>query len=71
MAMTAVAPDDPFGIYLQAEALRGAFPDWSIAVLTQAGRSARIEAVRRDGGNPCCLISSDPGEIWTELRAVS
>jgi hypothetical protein len=68
---TGLAPDDPFGVYLQAQALRGAFPDWSIAVRTRAGGPARIEAVNRDGGDPYCLISPDPGEIWRELRAAT
>jgi hypothetical protein len=57
-------------LYLQAEQLRRAFPGWQIAVQNWAGDRLRIEAVNRDGGDPYCLISSDPCEVWRELRAL-
>jgi hypothetical protein len=57
-------------IYLQAEALRRAFPAWAFAVQVWAGDRLRIEAVNRDGGDLYALISSDPAELWTELRAL-
>ena len=55
-------------IYIQAEALRRAFPSWTIAVQPWTSNRARIEAVNRDGGSLYALISSDPAEIWAELR---
>lgn len=57
-------------IYLQAEALRRAFPGWSIAVQAWAGHRARIEAVNQEGGGLYALISSDPAELWAELAAL-
>lgn len=61
-------PRAALNVYLQAEALRRAFPRWSIAVQVRAGDRARIEAVSRDGSGLYCLISTDPAEIWRELR---
>lgn len=57
-------------IYLQAEALRRAFPGWQIAVQAWAGHRALIEAVNPASGDPYALISSDPAEIWAELRGL-
>jgi hypothetical protein len=62
-------PDAAVSLYLQAEALRRAFPAWSIAVQPWAGDRARIEAVNPDGGGLYALISTDPAELWRELCA--
>jgi hypothetical protein len=62
-------PDATITLYLQAEALRRAFPAWSIAVQPWAGDRARIEAVNLDGGALYALISTDPAELWRELWA--
>jgi hypothetical protein len=56
--------------YLQAEALRRAFPAWGFAVQVWTSGHLCIEAVNRDGGGLYALISSDPAEIWRELRAL-
>lgn len=53
--------------YIQAAALRAAFPQYTIN-LVMKGSTARFEAVSRDGGNPYCLISTDAREIWQALR---
>ncbi len=52
----------------EAAALRAAFPGYVVNVITRRGDEPRFEAVSRDGGNPYCLISPDPREIWRELR---
>jgi hypothetical protein len=54
-------------IYLQAEALRRAFPAWSFAVHVWPAGRARIEAVNSASADPYALISTDPAEIWAEL----
>jgi hypothetical protein len=64
-----LVPDATVSIYLQAEALRRAFPAWSIAVQPWTGDRARIEAVNRHGGGLYALISTDPDELWRELYA--
>ena len=56
--------------YLQAEALRCEFPAWRFAVQAWTSGQLRIEAVNRDGGGLYALISSDPADIWRELRAL-
>jgi hypothetical protein len=56
--------------YLQAEALRRAFPAWGFAVHPWISGHLCIEAVNRDGGGLYALISSDPADIWRELRAL-
>jgi hypothetical protein len=53
---------------VQAAALRAAFPGYTVNVLARRGEKPRFEVVSRDGGNPYCLISTDAGEIWRELR---
>ncbi len=55
-------------IYIQAEALRRAFPTWSFAVHAGPAGRARIEAVNPASADPYALISTDPAEIWAELR---
>jgi hypothetical protein len=54
---------------VQAEALRQAFPGWTIAIRNWPGDRLRIEAVNREDSNLYALISSDPAEIWAELAA--
>jgi hypothetical protein len=61
--------DATISLYLQAEALRRAFPAWSIAVQPWTGDRARIEAVNPDGSGLYALISTDPAELWRELYA--
>lgn len=56
------------GAYVQAAALRAAFPQYAVNVLHRRGDRPRFEVVNRDGGNPYCLISTDVLEIWRELR---
>lgn len=56
--------------YLQAEALRRAFPAWAFAVQAWTNGHLCIEAVNRDGGGVYALISSAPADIWRELRAL-
>ena len=63
-------PDATISLYLQAEALRRAFPAWSIAVQPWAGGRARIEAVNPHGGGLYALISTDPADLWRELRGL-
>jgi hypothetical protein len=69
--VTAGVPfSDSVRLYLQAEALRREFPAWGFAVQSWTSGRLCIEAVNRDGGGLYALISSDPAEIWRELRAV-
>ena len=56
---------------VQADALQRAFPGWTICVQNWESGRARIEAVNRNGGDPYALISSDPAELWRELRATA
>jgi hypothetical protein len=53
----------------QLAALRAAFPGYEFSVHITADRKRRYEAVAKYGGNPWCLITTDPREIWSELRA--
>lgn len=80
-ALTASSPDElrermaaadsrlpPPSARIQAAALRAAFPQYTVNVLTWPGDRTRFEAVSRTGGSPYCLISADAREIWRELR---
>jgi hypothetical protein len=60
-------PPPPPDQEIQAEALRTAFPGYTVNIIVTGGK-ARFEAVRRDGGSPYCLISQDAREIWRELK---
>lgn len=54
---------------VQAAALRAAFPAYVVNVIARRGEDPRYEVVRRGGGPGLyCLISTDAGEIWYELR---
>jgi hypothetical protein len=61
-------PPPPPEDRIQAEALRVAFPRYTINMITKRGR-VLFEAVCRNGSNPYCVISSDAKEIWRELKA--
>ncbi len=57
----------PAGV--QAAALRTAFPQYAVKVVTWWDDKPRFEVVARDTRtSPYCLISSDSSEIWRELR---
>jgi hypothetical protein len=62
------APEPVRTAYRQAEAMRRAFPGWLVAVQTFDHGRPRIEVVNREGHNPLVMISSDPRELWAELR---
>ena len=68
--MTGLPFSESVRFYLQAEALRRAFPAWGFAVQSWTSGRLCIEAVKRDGGGLYALISSDPAEIWRELSAL-
>ena len=68
--MTGLPFPEQLRMHMQAEALRRAFPGWAIAVQAWSGNRLRIEAVNQDGGDLYALVSSDPREIWAELRAL-
>jgi hypothetical protein len=57
--------------HVQAAALRTAFPQYAVSVITTGwDNKPRIEAISRDGdGDLYCLISEDAREIWRELRS--
>lgn len=57
-------------IYFEAEALRRTFPGWTFHVQAWPGQSVRvrIEAVNADSADPYAVISSNPADIWRELR---
>jgi hypothetical protein len=57
---------------VQADALRTAFPQYAVNLITTGGKTL-FEAVARPGtdANPYCLISSDVHEIWRELKAAA
>jgi hypothetical protein len=56
---------------VQADALQLAFPSWQITIQNWGGDRLRIEAVNKGDGELYALISSDPAEIWQELRRAS
>jgi hypothetical protein len=56
-------------VHAQVTALRIAFPGYQVNLLSRRGERPRIEVVAKDGSSdPYCLISTDPREIWAELR---
>jgi hypothetical protein len=61
-------PPPPSAVSVQADALRAAFPQYIVNIIQHRGEPARYELVSRDGRSPCCLISTDAGEIWRELH---
>jgi hypothetical protein len=61
-------PPAPASVRVQAAALRSAFPAYIVNVLRSRGEKPRYELVSKNGADPYCLISTDAGEIWRELR---
>lgn len=60
-------PPSLLAAHVQAAALRAEFPHYAVNVQDRRDGQPRFEVVRRDGGNPYCLISADAIEIWREL----
>ena len=61
-------PSVPPGTLTELAALRAALPRYDVIVTSHSPRY-RFEAIRRDDGpGPWCLISSDPADLWRELR---
>ena len=65
------APPPP-SLRIQADALRAAFPQYAVNLISTGGKT-RFEAVARPGtdANPYCLISADIQEIWRELKTAA
>jgi hypothetical protein len=61
-------PPPPPNARVQAEALQAAFPAYYFSVTVYRDQT-RFEAVSKDGGGLWCLISTDPREIYRELKA--
>jgi hypothetical protein len=58
----------PPGTLAELAALRAAFPAYDVIVTSHSPRY-RYEAIRRDDDpGTWCLISSDPADLWRELR---
>ena len=69
LAMLATPATSPTpAVHVQAAALRAAFPQYAVSVVTRWNDKPRFEVVSRDGGDPYCLISDDAREIWDALR---
>jgi hypothetical protein len=58
------------GIYLEAERLRRTFPEWTFSVHVRDGVRTRIEAVNPASADLYAVISSNPADVWRELRKV-
>ncbi|HLI36723.1 MAG TPA: hypothetical protein VKV80_05190 [Streptosporangiaceae bacterium] len=57
----------PLAVTSAAQALRDTHPDYEVTITWRPG-GWRFEVVRvRGQGNPVCLISADPGEIYHAL----
>jgi hypothetical protein len=67
-AMEEYLPPPPPTARVQAEALQAAFPAYYVSVAVYRD-ATRFEAVSKDGGGLWCLISTDPREIYQELKA--
>lgn len=66
--MTAFPLQPAQSTFVQAAALRAAFPGYTVNVIMRQNDKPRFEVVSRDGGSPYCLISTDAREIWRELQ---
>ena len=57
----------PPGALTELAALRAALPGYDVSI-TSHNRTYRFEAIRR-GNSPgtCCVVSSDPADLWREL----
>jgi hypothetical protein len=61
------SPAVPSGARTELAALQAALPGYAVNI-TSHSRSYRFEATRRgDGPGTCCVISSDPADLWREL----
>ena len=57
----------PSGALTELAALRAALPGYAVTITSQS-RTYRFEATHRgDGPGTCCVISSDPADLWREL----
>ena len=57
----------PPGALTELAALRSALPGYDVSI-TSHSRTYRFEAIHRgDGPGTCCVISSDPADLWREL----
>ena len=57
----------PSSALTELAALRAALPGYDVMV-TSHSRTHRFEAIRRgEGPGTCCVISSDPTDLWHEL----
>ncbi len=58
----------PAGMQAELAALHAALPGYDV-IITSHSPAHRFEAIRRgDGPGPWCVISSDPADLWHELR---
>lgn len=61
------SPTVPSGALTELAALQAALPNYAVNI-TSHSRTYRFEATRRgDGPGTCCVISSDPADLWREL----
>ncbi len=61
------SPTVPSGALTELAALQAALPGYAVNI-TSHSRTYRFEATRRgDGPGTCCVISSDPADLWREL----
>ncbi len=61
-------PSLPPGTRTELDALRAALPGYHV-IITSHSPTHRFEAIRRDDGpGTWCVISSDPADLWRELR---
>ena len=61
------SPTVPSGALTELTALQAALPNYAVNI-TSHSRTYRFEATRRgDGPGTCCVISSDPADLWREL----
>ena len=57
----------PPGALTELAALRAALPGYDV-IITSHNCTYRFEAIHRgDGPGTCCVISSDPADLWREL----
>jgi hypothetical protein len=57
----------PPGALAELAALRAALPGYDVTI-TSHSRTHRFEATHRGNGpGTCCVISSDPADLWHEL----
>ena len=57
----------PPGALTELTALQAALPGYEVNI-TSHSRAYRFEAIHRgDGPGTCCVISSDPADLWREL----